>query len=136
MTVHIKGAFSDSSNLFLLHKSVDTSKKAYFEKSQLLQILHLQVRHDYAYSIVPIEHCVELILVDETLCKIGHHFIKKWFQPNSYGEMCYVGAASNIYKKFKLFIFIIFFVCKISEYAFKDFIILNIWLITIKVFIH
>ena len=59
----------DSNDLLLWHKSVDTNPKSLFPKSQLFPILHLQVRHDYVYSIVPIVHCDSLILVDETLCK-------------------------------------------------------------------
>ena len=71
--VNVKEVFSDSNNLFLWHKSVRTrtkrKKKKLIFKIPLLSILHLQVRHDYVHSIVPIEHCVELILFDEALCK-------------------------------------------------------------------
>ena len=61
-------------SLILLTCFYDTNwkilaKKALFPKSQLLHILHLQIRHDYVHFIVPIEHCAELILVDETLSK-------------------------------------------------------------------
>ena len=60
---------SDSNNLFIWHESVDINRKSLFPKSQLPPILHFQVRHDCVHSIVPIEHCVWLILINETLCK-------------------------------------------------------------------
>ena len=110
LSENIKGVFSNS-NMFLLHKSVDCyKKKSLFPKSQLLPILHLQVRHDYVHSIVPMEHCVELVLVDETSCKKQNkkwsHFIRKWFQRNSFwgnallrGEL-QIDAINSNFEKF------------------------------------
>ena len=57
--------------------SVDTSKNSLFQNFQLLSMLYLQARHRYVHFIVPIEHCVDLILVDETLCKNCFHLMRK-----------------------------------------------------------
>ena len=40
-----------------------------------------------------IDNCVKSSLDDETYAKNCSHFIKKWFQPNSFREMCYLGES-------------------------------------------
>ena len=46
--------------------------------------------HDYVFFIVPIHYYVKLSLLDETFCENCSHFILKCFQPNSFGEMCFL----------------------------------------------
>ena len=46
--------------------------------------------HDYVCFIASIDYCVEESLVYETFCENCSHFILKWFQPNSFGEVCFL----------------------------------------------
>ena len=48
--------------------------------------------------IAPIDFCVELHLVDGTFCENYSHFIPKWLQPNSFGEMCFLKSYKKIQK--------------------------------------
>ena len=104
----IKGIFSDSNNFFLLHESEDINKKSLLQKFQLIPILRLQVMRDYVYWHCSIDYtCVKLSLVDETLCKNCSHFIRKWFQPNSFRgnvlikEELQFDAINSIFKDFE-----------------------------------
>ena len=49
----IKGAFPDSNNLFLWHLSINIHNKSFFQKFQVILIMHLQERHDYVHYIAP-----------------------------------------------------------------------------------
>ena len=86
----IKGIVSDSNNIFLWHKSEDLNNNKNKNKKTNIPILCFQVMHDYTCFIAPIDYCVELSLVDKTFCENCSHFIWKWFQPNSFGEMCFL----------------------------------------------
>ena len=57
--------------------------------------------HDYVCFIAPIDFCVALSLVDETFCENGS-FILKWFQPNSFGEMCFLEESCEKMKKIQI----------------------------------
>ena len=46
--------------------------------------------HDYVCFIAPIDYCVKEILVYENFCVNCSHFILKWFQPNSFGEVYFL----------------------------------------------
>ena len=35
-----------------------------------------------------IDYCVEFIVIDDNLCENSSHSPLKWFQLNSFGEMC------------------------------------------------
>ena len=64
-------------NFFLWCKSEDMNKKRPFPKFWLIQILCLQVMHDYScmHWHCPIDYCVKLSLVDKALFKGGYaHF--------------------------------------------------------------
>ena len=99
----LKGIFSDSNDILLWHESEDINKKSLFPKFQLIQILRFQVMHDYVCFIAPIDYCVELSLMFETFCESCSHFRLKWFQPNSFGEVCFWEKMSyeNMKKKNK-----------------------------------
>ena len=75
-----------SNNVILWHESEDihTHTKSLFPKFHLIPISRFQVMHDYVCFIAPIDHCVELSLVDETFCENCSYFILKWFQPKSF----------------------------------------------------
>ena len=60
------GIFSNSNNIFLWYESEDINQKSSFPKFQQIPVLRFQVMHDYAYSITPINYCVEWSLVSET----------------------------------------------------------------------
>ena len=64
-------------------------------KFQSTPILHLQVTHDYVHPTVPIEHFVELSLVDDTnfMQKKLLSFHKEMISANFFGEMCYFGES-------------------------------------------
>ena len=47
----------------------------------------------YVHWHCSIECCVKLSLIKETCAKSCPHFIRKLFQPNSCGEMCYIGKS-------------------------------------------
>ena len=70
-------------------ESEDVNKNSVFPKFQLIPILRFQVMHDHVCFIAPMDYCVELSLVYETFCENCSHFILKWFQPNSFEEMCF-----------------------------------------------
>ena len=59
----------------------------------------------YAWSWVfhcSIDYCVELIIVDDNFCEDCSHFILKWFQPNSFGEICFLEKSyKHVQKKKK-----------------------------------
>ena len=92
-----KGLFSDSSNIFLWHESEDitnkqtnkkqttTTKKPLFPQVQLIPIL-------CELCCISLLHrlCVEFVVVDESLCVNCSHFTLKWFQLNSFREMCFL----------------------------------------------
>ena len=54
----VKGIFIDS-YVFTLNESEDTNKKSLFSNSELIQIFHFQVMHDYVCFIALIDYCVE-----------------------------------------------------------------------------
>ena len=56
----------------------------------MLPILRFQVMHDYICFIASIDYCVKYSLVYENFCENCSHFILKWFQPNSFGEVCFL----------------------------------------------
>ena len=65
-----KGIASDSNSICLWHESEDINKeKGYFQKFQLIPILHLEVVHDYVHWHCSIDSCFKLILIDENLCE-------------------------------------------------------------------
>ena len=120
----IKGLFHDSNNIILWHDSKDINKKSLLQKFELILILCLQVMHNYVWFITPIDCCVELIILDKTFCENCSHFIKKWFQPNSFAEICFLEERykkmQNKKKKRKDWKFLERPVYEIREYAFKD----------------
>ena len=65
-------------------------KKSLNPKFQLIPILRFQVMHDYVCFTAPIDYCVKEILVYETFCENCYHFILKWFQPDSFGEVYFL----------------------------------------------
>ena len=67
-----------------------------FPKFRLIQILCLQVTHDYVHWHCSIDFCVKSFLVDETLCENCFYFSLKLFLLNSVGEMCFWRRATNI----------------------------------------
>ena len=94
----IKEILSDSKNIILWHESEHLNKqKSLFAKFQLILILRFQVIHDYLCFIAPIDYCVKFCLVDETFCQNCYHFVLKWLQPYSCGEMCFLEES---YKNF------------------------------------
>ena len=98
----LKEVFSDSNNIILWHESEDILKKKLFPKFQLIPILRFHVMHDYVRFIAPIDYCVELSLVDETFCENCSHFILKWLQPNSFGEMCFLEESYENMQKIQI----------------------------------
>ena len=85
----IKGIVSDSNSIFLWHESEHINKKCLFPKFQLIPISCFQVMHDYVF------HCSHRLLCWKVLCtrlsvKNCYHFILKWFEPNSFGEFCFL----------------------------------------------
>ena len=42
-----------------------------------------------------IDCCFELNIRDGNFCENCSHFTLKWFQPNSYGEMCFLGESQE-----------------------------------------
>ena len=70
-------------------------KKGLFPEFQLISILHFQVMPNYVCFIASIDYCAAYSLVYETFCENCSHFIRKWFQPNSFGE---VGFLEKSYK--------------------------------------
>ena len=84
-----------TTSFYGMNKKIQT-KKNLFPKFKLIPILHFQVMHDYVCFIAPIDYCVELSLVAETFRGNCSHFTLKWFQPNSFGEMCFLEES---YKK-------------------------------------
>ena len=80
-----------------MRESENKNKRRLFLKFQLNPILHFQVTHDYVCYIAPKDNC----LVDETFCEYCSHFILKWFQPNSFGEMSFLELSRRKCKKKK-----------------------------------
>ena len=85
----IKEMFNDSSNIFLWHESVDTKKKLISEisvdsKFTFTSYVWLCVLH------CSIDCCVEIIIVYDNLFEKCSHFLMKWFQLNSFEEMCFL----------------------------------------------
>ena len=76
-----------------------STKKSLFPKFQLIPILHFQVMHDVCFT-APTDdpYCVDLSLVDKTFCENCSHFILKWLQPNSFGEMCFLESYEKMHK--------------------------------------
>ena len=85
----------------------------------MIPILRFQVMHGYVCFIAPIDYFVELSLVYETFCENCSHFILKWFQPNSFGELCFLEDSYRNMQKFKYFNFWESPLFDISEYAFN-----------------
>ena len=77
-------------HIFLRHESEDINQKSLFPKFQLIPILRFQDMHDYVCFIAPIDYFVEKSLVYETFCENCPHFLLKWFQPNSFEEVCFL----------------------------------------------
>ena len=78
--------------------------------------------HDYVCFIAPIDYCVEQGLVYETFCEHCSHFILKLFQPNSFGEVCFLEESYEIMPKKKILIFFKSWerpLLDIREYAFN-----------------
>ena len=59
-------------------------------KFQFISISGLQVTHDYSVFQCSINYYVELIMVDDNLSENCSHSVLKWFQPNSFEEMCFL----------------------------------------------
>ena len=87
--LNLKEVFSDSNIIVLWHYSEDINKRSLFPKFQVIPIWHFQVMRDHLCFIAPIDNCVELSLMDKTFCENCSHFILKWLQHNSFGEMCF-----------------------------------------------
>ena len=94
-------------------------QKSLFPKFQLIPILHFQVMHDYVYFIDPIDYCVEKVLCPRLFFENCSHFILKWFQPNSFGEMCFLEECTTNIKKIHILKFWECPLFDIGEYAFK-----------------
>ena len=58
--------------------------------------------HDYVCFIAPTDYCVELSLVYKTVSENCSHFILKWFQPNSFGEVCLLEESYKITQKIQI----------------------------------
>ena len=116
--VSLKGILSSSNNIILWHKSEDTKKKnTWFPKFQLIPIYVYKLYMIMLCFIAP--YCVELSFVDKTFCENCSHFILKWFQLNSFGEMCILKES---YKNMQKFMILKIWKCllyKIREHAFK-----------------
>ena len=55
--------------------------------------------HDHVCFIGPIDYCVEYSLVYETFYENCSHFILKWFQANSFEEVCFLEEGYEIKQK-------------------------------------
>ena len=75
--LYLKGIFTDSNNIFLLHESEDINEKKIISKISVDSNLCFHVMHDYVCFIVPIDYCVEQSLVYETFCENCSHFVLK-----------------------------------------------------------
>ena len=71
--------------------------------------------------IAPIDYCDEKkSLVYETFCENCSYFILKWFQPNSFGEVCFLEESYKNMQKFQFKTFWERPLFSIREYAFKQ----------------
>ena len=115
-----KGVFSDFNNIILLLESEDINQKSLFPKFQLIPILCFQVMYDYVLVTAP--QTTVLHKVSSMRLSVNcSHFLPKWLQLNSFGEMCFLeGNYQNMQKKsnFKISEHPLF---EIGEYAFNNF---------------
>ena len=56
-----------------------------------------------SYSWLCVFHCSHGLLVYETFCENCAHFILKWLQPNSFGEVCFLEESYENVQKFLIF---------------------------------
>ena len=73
--------------------------------------------HDYVCFIAPTDFCV--VLCTRLFVKIALNFILKWFQPNSFGEVCFLGKSYKNLQRIQILKILRAPLFDIREYAFK-----------------
>ena len=110
------GIFSDPNNIFIWIRRYKQKKP--ISKISVDSNFMLQVMHDDVVFHCSIDHCVELSLVDETLCENCSHFTLKWFQLDSFQE-CFFKENYKKMQKFQILKNGLRPLYEITEYAFN-----------------
>ena len=85
----------------------------------MIVILRFQVLQDYVCFIAPIDYCVESSFVNETFYANCSYFILIWFQPNSFGEMCFLEESYEKMQKLQILKILRVPSTRNQEYAFN-----------------
>ena len=100
--IDFKGIVSDSNNIFLWHESEDINKESLFPTFQLGLISRFQVMHDMCVSLRPQTTVLNKVSCTRLSVKNCSHFILKWFQPNSFGELCFLEESYGNMQKIQI----------------------------------
>ena len=117
--VVFKGIFSNSNNIFFWHESEDINKKAYIQNFSWFQFCVFKLCMIMCVSLTTLTTVLHKVLCPRLSGETCSHFILKWFQPNSIGEVCFLEESYKNMQKFKFWQFWERPQFDIREYAFN-----------------